>query len=108
MIRLFLNKRDTYKRLSQYSASNCFIVSSNSFLDLKRTTFDKYPCKRLSSSFTSFSFIYPISLNSMDGECAVLFEYVCIEIKCFIVLDRKSTRLNSSHVAISYAVFCLK
>src|SRR5690606_40707522 len=25
-----------------------------------------------------------------------------------IVLDRKSTRLNSSHVKISYAVFCLK
>src|SRR5690625_5621333 len=26
----------------------------------------------------------------------------------FSVRDRKSTRLNSSHVAISYAVFCLK
>src|SRR5690606_39477172 len=26
----------------------------------------------------------------------------------FLVLDRKSTRLNSSHVKISYAVFCLK
>src|SRR5437660_4389183 len=25
-----------------------------------------------------------------------------------VKLDRKSTRLNSSHVAISYAVFCLK
>src|SRR6202045_4775797 len=25
-----------------------------------------------------------------------------------VSLDRKSTRLNSSHVAISYAVFCLK
>src|SRR5437660_4359447 len=25
-----------------------------------------------------------------------------------MALDRKSTRLNSSHVAISYAVFCLK
>ena len=24
------------------------------------------------------------------------------------LIDRKSTRLNSSHVAISYAVFCLK
>ena len=24
------------------------------------------------------------------------------------ILDRKSTRLNSSHVVISYAVFCLK
>src|SRR5690625_2631642 len=26
----------------------------------------------------------------------------------YFILDRKSTRLNSSHVAISYAVFCLK
>src|SRR5699024_11548656 len=29
------------------------------------------------------------------------YRAVCIE-------DRKSTRLNSSHVSISYAVFCLK
>src|SRR5205814_7785025 len=31
--------------------------------------------------------------------------------KCWIALlagDRKSTRLNSSHLGISYAVFCLK
>src|SRR3712207_6863032 len=28
--------------------------------------------------------------------------------KWFHVLDRKSTRLNSSHANISYAVFCLK
>src|SRR3712207_8323382 len=27
---------------------------------------------------------------------------------CFIITDRKSTRLNSSHANISYAVFCLK
>src|SRR5438067_7387763 len=26
----------------------------------------------------------------------------------FVIEDRKSTRLNSSHVSISYAVFCLK
>src|SRR2546430_11025263 len=26
----------------------------------------------------------------------------------FLLLDRKSTRLNSSHSQISYAVFCLK
>src|SRR5438477_11675049 len=26
----------------------------------------------------------------------------------YCVLDRKSTRLNSSHMSISYAVFCLK
>src|SRR5207253_11400193 len=29
-------------------------------------------------------------------------------VQWFDVQDRKSTRLNSSHVAISYAVFCLK
>src|SRR5256885_11788695 len=28
--------------------------------------------------------------------------------KCFVDADRKSTRLNSSHLVISYAVFCLK
>src|SRR5690625_5845062 len=28
--------------------------------------------------------------------------------KAGTAIDRKSTRLNSSHVAISYAVFCLK
>src|SRR5947209_9947674 len=27
---------------------------------------------------------------------------------CFAWIDRKSTRLNSSHANISYAVFCLK
>src|SRR5437763_6915894 len=27
---------------------------------------------------------------------------------CHVVRDRKSTRLNSSHRCISYAVFCLK
>src|SRR5207249_10057082 len=29
-------------------------------------------------------------------------------IACVLTPDRKSTRLNSSHVSISYAVFCLK
>src|SRR5207249_12069001 len=33
-----------------------------------------------------------------------LFQHGAIGLR----LDRKSTRLNSSHVSISYAVFCLK
>src|SRR5690625_6352785 len=32
----------------------------------------------------------------------------CSSTSCGLRRDRKSTRLNSSHVAISYAVFCLK
>src|SRR5207249_6279124 len=31
-----------------------------------------------------------------------------LELRGYQVQDRKSTRLNSSHVSISYAVFCLK
>src|SRR5437870_8674619 len=36
--------------------------------------------------------------------------WVCVsaDVTVYAILDRKSTRLNSSHVAISYAVFCLK
>src|SRR6202158_6545838 len=30
------------------------------------------------------------------------------DLHCWISVDRKSTRLNSSHHSISYAVFCLK
>src|SRR5438034_7365985 len=31
-----------------------------------------------------------------------------IVVAAFVLRDRKSTRLNSSHTVISYAVFCLK
>src|SRR5690606_40132514 len=35
-------------------------------------------------------------------------EQYCEEFPTLTYKDRKSTRLNSSHVKISYAVFCLK
>src|SRR3989442_9986038 len=34
--------------------------------------------------------------------------YVTTSHRFCVTVDRKSTRLNSSHVRISYAVFCLK
>src|SRR5690554_7379804 len=34
--------------------------------------------------------------------------FIFIGVNAANLLDRKSTRLNSSHVRISYAVFCLK
>src|SRR5438045_8891741 len=43
--------------------------------------------------------------TDLFGEQAEVAYYECLhELK----LDRKSTRLNSSHLGISYAVFCLK
>src|SRR5207249_9682776 len=47
---------------------------------------------------------YGASLNSDKGD---VFSSVRRTMDRF-ELDRKSTRLNSSHVSISYAVFCLK
>src|SRR5699024_11415632 len=44
-------------------------------------------------------------LNRFDTENRFLFMDPSDE---KVSLDRKSTRLNSSHVSISYAVFCLK
>src|SRR2546429_9422278 len=41
------------------------------------------------------------------GEPAAQF-FGSVRLACALVTDRKSTRLNSSHGYISYAVFCLK
>src|SRR5262245_20192685 len=39
---------------------------------------------------------------------AAFIAFKTLGIGACVVLDRKSTRLNSSHLGISYAVFCLK
>src|SRR2546430_8257067 len=56
--------------------------------------------------------INAISLNLiLLGKNSKYFgdQFMCeIILSHSIVLDRKSTRLNSSHSQISYAVFCLK
>src|SRR5439155_25216961 len=43
-----------------------------------------------------------------SGRFPDLFQVAYHQRFAFADEDRKSTRLNSSHVAISYAVFCLK
>src|SRR3712207_8696412 len=44
-----------------------------------------------------------------EKECAMLRRLASLVAALTLVfLDRKSTRLNSSHATISYAVFCLK
>src|SRR3712207_7451429 len=40
--------------------------------------------------------------------CSVLLPYHSLRCGLLLHVDRKSTRLNSSHANISYAVFCLK
>src|SRR5437588_3340735 len=47
----------------------------------------------------------PLELHGKEAE---LVQRVILEGLTRTALDRKSTRLNSSHTVISYAVFCLK
>src|SRR5690554_7299535 len=59
--------------------------------------YDDYSVAELASwlDFNPFSFLHIVNLAYVNQEK-------------IDPIDRKSTRLNSSHVRISYAVFCLK
>src|SRR5690625_6302493 len=53
--------------------------------------------------------VFPTHVGVFPASLRVYDAYRCLPHACGGVSeDRKSTRLNSSHVAISYAVFCLK
>src|SRR5690625_6431355 len=48
-------------------------------------------------------------LQHLKQQTGIQLVFQCCEhLNRALVIDWKSTRLNSSHVAISYAVFCLK
>src|SRR5690554_7237678 len=67
---------------------------------LSFTPFDIWPLGLLSAAL-----LYQ-GLHDLNGRQA-LWRGWCWGVGLFL-RDRKSTRLNSSHVRISYAVFCLK
>src|SRR5690606_41841779 len=48
----------------------------------------------------------PIAVGEVVHEALDLVRPLATETEIDLILDRKSTRLNSSHVKISYAVFC--
>src|SRR5205807_7199738 len=63
------------------------------------------------------SYAPPIRLNSTSDHIQFhevevsnypLFDHPPYALALAVKIDRKSTRLNSSHLVISYAVFCLK
>src|SRR3712207_2483260 len=51
---------------------------------------------------------YSLRLDTTDGEVQKILLETRLNTRVDLLEDRKSTRLNSSHANISYAVFCLK
>src|SRR5699024_12255127 len=70
------------------------------FRSLAAAVFDSAEARGVSTSVdpASTSFLLDFGVENFLRETSTVD----------IVVDRKSTRLNSSHVSISYAVFCLK
>src|SRR5688572_31793392 len=73
-----------------------------------------FPYTTLFRSLMSRNVLYALATAVIFGTLAWIFrardqkaEPIMLAIAA-VTLDRKSTRLNSSHSQISYAVFCLK
>src|SRR5690554_7381034 len=91
-----------------YATSLCFdIASANNFTRIRPQLIFRFPGRRRYCSLQLRRQIFPyVVIDRDEVDRAVVVD--CGEIANVIVEDRKSTRLNSSHVRTSYAVFCLK
>src|SRR5205807_5834305 len=63
------------------------------------------PATPFGGKFRIIDFVLSNCVNSGIRQISILTQY---KAQSLIQQDRKSTRLNSSHLVISYAVFCLK
>src|SRR2546429_5865241 len=55
-----------------------------------------------------FASEFPASDSTYERWIALIVQMGANAVRVYTIQDRKSTRLNSSHGYISYAVFCLK
>src|SRR5699024_12855736 len=86
---------------SNYSAYVCLFYSSRDLRELH-----SLPTRRSSDLAAHRLEAAPGPVGRLRG--GDLCDPVCGVFRPLLPQDRKSTRLNSSHVSISYAVFCLK
>src|SRR5690606_40571744 len=91
-----------YQRSALHRALHPFPTRRSSDLSITRG-----PAKPISAPGSAST---RSATNANDAETPPIVGSVRIETngRCALARDRKSTRLNSSHVKISYAVFCLK
>src|SRR5256885_11498620 len=80
--------------------------SEYSFATRRRAPERKSPNKRRDVGVRNSSSGPCVLSLSIEPKCDLLTKHFRATAK--VIQDRKSTRLNSSHLVISYAVFCLK
>src|SRR5207249_12261192 len=92
-----------------------FPTRRSSDLNIIKLTPDQLDINNDKAGFIREQIFHPFKIFKSEnrGRTKYLNEFISEEVKtaieeCTRFEDRKSTRLNSSHVSISYAVFCLK
>src|SRR5690625_234652 len=119
---------DENKSFINHLDSNVLVMSARDFYrDTYFNDFDtlnSYQAWQITNDVSHVCIVHPDNLLTLESDIREKMFRVQKEINSGLVfkwdliakqienskslLDRKSTRLNSSHVAISYAVFCLK
>src|SRR5436853_6333750 len=87
--------------VSAYSLDCMFFF----FNDTATTEIYTLSLQRRSSDLLLFELVIPFAVLGWGLRFGRMWKWLVL---CVIIIDRKSTRLNSSHLGISYAVFCLK
>src|SRR5207253_6288656 len=86
------------------------VASSTSTLQIGASQFGEYFNGLIDEVRVYDRALSPPDIQALSGPVASvpIASVTASPASATIAVDRKSTRLNSSHVAISYAVFCLK
>src|SRR5690625_5808215 len=96
---LYFQKFHIYLISDSQNIFHSLYMAMCQFGDVEKALFSRY-------DFNKSSVLFNRLHRTVVGGTFV--QMACNRLNPLLRRDRKSTRLNSSHVAISYAVFCLK
>src|SRR3712207_8426038 len=92
------------------ATTEIYTLSLHDALPIFRTSFNTFNTIPLAFSSSPYKTGFTSSIYQSQNSFHIKSYVFCAAIPTsnLSILDRKSTRLNSSHANISYAVFCLK
>src|SRR5690625_5973589 len=99
------NRKDTGRRLLQLLADYKLFLFAILILSIIQVGLTVYLPILIGRAVDSIIAEGQVSFANLE---TILMQMIIVVIANTLVQDRKSTRLDSSHVAISYVVFCLK